>query len=132
MKAPIFFLLCLCCGFPYAGAAKGDRSEGRAVVSVDVGEVRYVEDKSLPGVVVARNLHTGKVMWRRQIYVLFYETQYGLDRCVQRCRITAMREIDGSLSIQNERGGVYLLNLKTLEVKVVKGSLVIDYRRSAK
>lgn len=129
MKTVIILLLCACFGCPHTGDAKDARSEDRAMVSVEAGGVRYAEDDVFSGVVVATDLKTGKVMWRRQVYVLLYETQQGLDRCVQRCRITAMHEINGYLNIRNEYGGVYLLNLKTLEVKVVKGSLLVDYRR---
>lgn len=131
MKMKAVLLLCLCLGCPHTGGAKTARSEDRVVVSVEVGGVRYSEDDAFPGVVVARDSKTGKVMWRRQVYVLLHETRHGLSRCVQRCRISAMREIDGCLRIQNEHGCVYLLCLKTLEVKVVKGSLLIDYRRDA-
>lgn len=129
MKAIIFLLLCVCFGCPHTGNAKVARSEDRAMVSGEVGGVRYAEDDVFSGVVVATDLKTGKVMWKRQVYVLLYETRQGLDRCVQRCRIAAMHEINGHLHIRNEHGGVYLLNLKTLEVKVVRGSLLVDYRR---
>lgn len=117
------------CGCPYAGNSKVAWSEDRAKVSVEVESVRYAEDDVFSGVVVATDLKTGKVMWKRQVYVLLYETRQGLDRCVQRCRIAAMHEINGHLHIRNEHGGVYLLNLKTLEVEIVKGSLLVDYRR---
>ena len=60
-------------------------------------------------------------IWRRQIYVVKLQL---VERDVQDVFIKKMNLEGNFLIITNERGSVYQLNLETLEVKVIKGSLV--------
>ncbi len=73
---------------------------------------------------------TGFPIWIRQIYVIKYVP--GLEQDVQDCFITAIKMKDNKLLITNEKKYQYELNLKTLKVNVIKGSLVIDRQKDFK
>jgi hypothetical protein len=83
------------------------------------------------GSVEAWDLAAGELIWRRQVYVIRWVPS--LERDVQDVFIKALEikslEPKGTaLIVRNERGSEYLLNLATLEVKVLKGSLVESFR----
>lgn len=78
------------------------------------------------GYIVKRNVVTGKIEWTCQIYVVVYETQKGLSKCVQACPITQFTLSGDILTVINQRGWIYELNLNDLSIVVKKGSRVVD------
>ncbi len=88
------------------------------------------------GYVEAWDLAEKEIIWRRQVYVIRRVPK--LESDVQDVFINAMEiktlEPKGleprgaALIVRNERGSEYQLNLATLEVKVLKGSLVESFR----
>jgi hypothetical protein len=92
----------------------------------------YRYEATPDGYVVKYNVVTGNVEWRRQIYVNIYETSLGLSKCVQTCQITRMELSKGVLTVINQKGYVYVLNLTDLSVKVVSGSIMVDNVRLGK
>ena len=74
--------------------------------------------------ILATDERTGEQIWRRQIYVVKHIP--GLEPDVQACFITKIEMKDNKLLITNEKGYQYELGIDTLEVKAIKGSLVID------
>jgi hypothetical protein len=63
-------------------------------------------------------------MWWKQIYVVKYDLAFETD--VQDVFITSLKIEDDKLIIENEKGYVYSLDPETLEVKVLKGSLIVE------
>ncbi|MFI5378475.1 MAG: hypothetical protein ACHRHE_04200 [Tepidisphaerales bacterium] len=98
--------------------ARGKRTAPPEVAAVVNGDMEYRASTSRPGCVEA----SGRETWWRQIYVIAYEP--GLEKDVQDVVIKEMELADGSLRIVNERGDEYKLDLRSLNVEVVKGSLV--------
>jgi len=74
--------------------------------------------------ILATDKKTGEQIWKRQIYVVKHVP--GLEPDVQACFITGIEMNGNKLIITNEEKYQYELNIDTLEVKVFKGSLVID------
>ena len=74
------------------------------------------------GCIEARKVGSGELLWRRQIYVVKYDPD--LEGDVQDVYIKNIKVKLNSLIITNERKSEYQLNLKTLQVKVLGGSLV--------
>ena len=104
-----------------------------AVASVRHGEIEFrVKHESghgyLPGFVEAWDTAKDGQVWFRQIYVIRRDPD--LEGDVQDVFITGIQMIADRnvLEITNERGGVFELNLDTLEVKAVKGQVVIQKR----
>ena len=102
--------------------AQAKRSAPKDVPSVTSGKIEYRAPKGQMGCIEAWQ---GKdLIWRRQVYVVKYDID--LERDVQDVFIQKISLKGDILTIKNERGSVYELNLDTLAVKVVKGSLVED------
>ena len=118
--------LCVVLGMLVLGmfqpAAWGKRSAPPEVAAVVVGDMEYKVAAGRPGCIEARNTR-GSETWWRQIYVIAYEP--GLEKDVQDVFIKEIKLVEGALRIVNERGDEYKLDLKTLSVEVVKGSLVV-------
>ena len=74
------------------------------------------------GFIEARDLKSGKLIWSRQIYSVKYDPD--LEGDVQDVYIKKIKVKGNSLIITNERKSEYQLNLKTLQVKMLKGFLV--------
>lgn len=89
----------------------------------------YEAKKGESGYIVKRNITTGKIEWTCQIYVVAYETQKGLSKCVQACPITQFTLSGDTLTVINQRGWIYELNLNDLSIVVKKGSRVVDYAK---
>lgn len=89
--------------------------EYRAPMPTAAGQMGYVEAWDT-------SKEHDRLLWRRQIYAIEYDSN--LERDVQDVFITSMKLKDNVLLITNERDSEYELDLKTLEVKVIKGSLV--------
>jgi len=83
-----------------------------------------VPDGFMMGLVAATDLRTGTLLWRRQIYPVRVDPRLETD--VQDCWITSLRAEPGRLRVTNDRGWIYLLDLKSLRVRVVKGRLVVQ------
>jgi hypothetical protein len=89
-----------------------------------------IEYSALPdsnGYVVARWQKTNSVIWSKQIYVVKFD--YGenaLEEDVQLCLITNLQLDGNKLLVTNERGYEYVLDLNSLDVKVLKGHSIID------
>lgn len=62
------------------------------------------------------------LIWRRQIYVVKYIA--GLETDIQDVFIKTIELSDGALVVTNERMSEFRLDIESLEVKVLKGSLV--------
>ncbi len=103
--------------------ASGKRTAPAELAPVVVGDMEYRASASRPGFVEAR----GPKVWSRQIYVIVYEP--GLEKDVQDVFIKEMKAVDGSLLIVNERGDEYKLDLRSLNVQVLKGDIVLRKQR---
>lgn len=77
----------------------------------------------LMGLVVATDIKSGAVIWRRQVYSVKIDPS--LEEDIQWCFITSIKVEHGNLVVNNERGYIYRINLRTLQVYSIKGSLVI-------
>jgi len=107
--------------------AEAKRGAPAEVLPVTVGNIEY----SAPhrngthkqmGFIEARDLKSGGLIWSRQIYAVKYDLE--LEGDVQDIFIKSIAVQGNNLIITNERNSEYQLNLKTLHVKVLKGSLV--------
>ena len=95
------------------------RDAPKDVPSIKNSKIEYRAPHGQMGCVEAWQ---GKTMiWRRQIYVVKYTV--GLERDVQDVFIKTMELKGNALTIKNERKSEYELDLDTLQVKVLKGSL---------
>ena len=112
-----FVLAALSASFAFA-----KRSPPAEVAPVKAGDVTYRVEHDQMGCVEAWDTAQNEMLWRRQIYVVKYVA--GLERDVQDVFITSIELKDKTLTVTNERESVYELDLRSLEVKVVKGSLV--------
>jgi hypothetical protein len=74
------------------------------------------------GFIEARDLKSGKLIWSRQIYVVKYDPDLVGD--VQDVFIKSITVESNNLIITNERNSKYQLDLHSLEVIILKGSLV--------
>ena len=109
--------------------AEAKRRAPAEVLPVTVGNIEY----SAPhrkgthkqmGFIEARELKSGELIWSRQIYIVLYIP--GLVGDVQDVFIKSITVEGNNLIITNERNSKYQLDLNSLEVKVLKGSLVED------
>ena len=107
--------------------AEAKRGAPAEVLPVTVGNIKY----SVPhrngthrkmGLLEARDLKSGKLIWSRQIYAVKYDPD--LEGDVQDVFIKSITAEGNHLIITNERNSKYQLDLNSLEVKVIKGSLV--------
>ena len=107
--------------------AEAKRGAPAEVLPVTVGNIEY----SAPhrngthrkmGLLEARDLKSGKLIWSRQIYAVKYDPD--LEGDVQDVFIKSITVERNSLIITNQRNSKYQLDLNSLEVKVLQGSLV--------
>ena len=107
--------------------AEAKRGAPAEVLPVTVGNIEY----SAPhrngthrkmGLLEARDLKSGKLIWSRQIYAVKYVPD--LEGDVQDVFIKSITVEGNHLIITNERNSKYQLDLNSLELKVIKGSLV--------
>ena len=97
---------------PAAVLAK--RVAPRTVATVLHDGVEYSAPTTQMGTVVATDTASGKVLWSRQIYVVWFEPE--LEKDMQDCFVTSL-SIDGkALMVTNEAGRQYRLDLETLEL----------------
>ena len=129
MKPSLLILIlgaCLC--FTISAAAK--RAAPKAVPPVINAGIEYSapSDRDHIGYVVATSSKTKKEIWSRQVYVIRYKLD--LEQDVQWVFINDLRLEGGKLKIGNEKGGAFELDPDSLDVKVLKGSSVIDFTPS--
>ena len=107
--------------------AEAKRGAPMEVLPVKVGNIEY----SAPhrngthkqmGFIEARDLKSGKLIWSRQIYIVKYDPDLVGD--VQDVFIKSITVESNNLIITNERNSKYQLDLHSLEVIILKGSLV--------
>jgi hypothetical protein len=106
--------------------AEAKRGAPAEVLPVTVGNIEYSAPRNgthkQMGFIEARDLKSGKLIWSRQIYAVKYDPD--LEGDVQDVFIKSITVEGNHLIITNERNSKYQLDLNSLEVKVIKGSLV--------
>ena len=107
--------------------AEAKRGAPAEVLPVTVGNIEYLAPHrngthKQMGFIEARDLKSGKLIWSRQIYAVKYDPD--LEGDVQDVIIKSITVEGNNLIITNEKNSKYQLNLNSLEVKVIKGSLV--------
>ena len=107
--------------------AEAKRGAPAEVLPVTVGDIKYSAlhrngTHKQMGFIEARELKGGKLIWSRQIYAVKYDPD--LEGDVQDVFIKSITVQGNHLIITNERNSKYQLDLNSLEVKVIKGSLV--------
>ena len=106
--------------------SEAKRAVPSKVMPVQVGSIEYSAPhgklQNQMGCIEARKVGSGKLLWIRQVYVVKYDPD--LEGDVQDVYIKNIKVKGNSLIITNERKSEYQLNLKTLHIKVLKGSLV--------
>ena len=107
--------------------AEAKRGVPAEVLPVTVGNIEYSAPhrngtQKQMGFIEARDLKSGKIIWSRQIYAVKYDPD--LEGDIQDVFIKRITVEGNSLIITNERNSKYQLDLNSLEVKVIQGSLV--------
>ena len=97
---------------PAAVLAKRAAPQTAATVTHD--GIEYSAPTAQMGTVVATDTTSGKVLWTRQIYVVWFKPE--LEKDVQDCFVTSLSVNDSALMVTNEAGQQYRLDLQTLEV----------------
>jgi hypothetical protein len=98
------------------------RAPPEIVAPVQSGDLEFRAPQSEMGFVEAWDIKRDQLDWRRQIYVVRYMVD--LERDVQDVFIRSIELKDNALRVRNERQSEYRLDLDSLEVTVVKGSLI--------
>jgi hypothetical protein len=109
-----------------ASAVWAKRGAPADVPPLAIGELELRAPHDQQGCVEAWHRTRQQLLWRRQVYVVKYSLD--LERDVQDVFITSLEHHDHALRIKNERQSVYQLDLDTLAVTVVQGSLVEQHR----
>jgi len=107
--------------------AEAKRRVPAKVLPVKVGNIEFsaphrTDTHKQMGFIEARDLKSGKIIWSRQIYTVKYDPD--LEGDVQDVFIKRITVEGNNLIIINEKNSKYQLNLNSLEVKVLHGSLV--------
>ena len=107
--------------------AEAKRGVPAEVLPVTVGNIEYSAPhrngtQKQMGFIEARDSRSGKLIWSRQIYAVKYDPDLVGD--VQDVFIKRITVEGNSLIITNERNSKYQLDLNSLEVIILKGSLV--------
>ena len=123
MKLIVFSIILVMLGISESVAKRAVPSK---VTPVQVGSIEYSaphgKSQNQMGCIEARKVGSGELLWIRQVYVVKYDPD--LEGDVQDVYIKSFKVKGNSLIIINERKSEYQLNLKTLQVKMLKGSLV--------
>jgi len=115
-------ILMLALSLVAASDAFAKRSAPNSVAPVRSGDTEFRVPQSQMGCVEAWDVKQEQLIWRRQIYVVKYTV--GLERDIQDVFIQSVELKGNTLIVKNERKSEYQLDLDSLDVKVVKGSLV--------
>jgi hypothetical protein len=89
--------------------------------------IEYWAPHDYMGCIEAWDIKSKEIIWRKQVYVIKHVL--GVERDVQDVFIKSMQLSGNSLVIINEKGFEYKLDLKSLEVKAIKGSLAVEFKR---
>jgi len=103
-----------------ASNAEAKRAAPKNVPPVTRNGVTYSAPHDQMGYVVAKEEKTGKVLWKKQIYVVKHDP--AMERDVQDCFITGLRFAKGKLIVSNENGDRFELDPATQAVKALKGT----------
>ena len=98
------------------------RGAPAVVKPVRAGDVEFRAPHNQMGCVEAWDVQRDQLVWRRQIYAVRYSLE--LERDVQDVFVKSLVLKDDNLLVTNERTSEYQLDLDSLEVKVLQGSLV--------
>jgi hypothetical protein len=120
MKRYIIFLFIIAALCVSVSLAK--RRAPKIVPPIKTEKIEYRAPHKQMGCVEAWSIKRHQMIWYRQIYVVKYNVSIETD--VQDVFITSMELKDNSLIIKNELDSEYQLDLETLDVNVLKGSLV--------
>lgn len=104
------------------------RKAPEEVTPITTDRIRYTAPQTLSGFIEARDVVTNQLYWMRQIYVVKYNIN--VERDIQDCFITRLEIQDQKLLISNEEDYTYSLDLNTLEVKAITGTIVIDRKET--
>lgn len=117
-------LLCAATIFFCASSVLAKRPAPRDVPPVKSASaaIEYRFPPQHMGCVEAFDTKTGELLWRRQVYVVRFTPN--LEKDVQDVFVASVEIKDKTMILTNERNSQYQLDLDTLEVKVLKGSLV--------
>lgn len=118
----IIAAICIILGVLCAAISLAKRSAPDEVAPIESGNIEYRAPHGQMGCVEAWDIKRNELIWRRQIHVVKYTV--GVERDVQDVFITTIALRDGILVVKNERGSEYELDVESLQVKVLKGSLV--------
>ena len=121
-KAKYIILSLILCAVATVVYAK--RKPPEKVTPIMHNGIEYRAPENAMGYVEAWDIKEKKVIWRRQIYVVKYKK--GLELDVQLVFISKLKIEGNTLLIENEQKYKYQLDLKTLVVKVLKGSVLIE------
>ncbi|MEI6165959.1 MAG: hypothetical protein WCS52_02085 [bacterium] len=127
MKQKIIMLVTVCTIALLISPAFAKRSTPKTVAPVSKDGIEYSAPLNREGFVVATWIKTKREIWSRQIYVIKHEYKFGLETDVQTCFITKLEMQNGKLKIKNEEKAEFVLDLDTMEVKILSGQAVIDY-----
>lgn len=103
------------------------RGAPKPVPPVKSGDVEYRVAHDHMGTVEAWDVNTGKMLWRKEIYKVKYDKN--LEKDVQDVYVTSTGLKGTVLTVKNERGSEYELDLVTNQVKLIKGNLVEEFAK---
>lgn len=112
-----------------AQVAEAKRGAPKPVAPVRHGGLEFRAPHDLMGSIEAVDAERGVRAWYRQIYVVARDLSLETD--VQDVYVTKLQVIPDRdvLEVTNERGWVYELDLKTFEVKTIKGQPVVRWQK---
>ena len=106
----------------FAPLSWGKRLLPPEVQPVSDGPVEYRAPHRQMGFIEAWDVEADQLLWLRQIYVVKHRLD--LERDVQDVFIVSLELENGYLLLTNERSSTYKLNLDSLEVEVIEGTLM--------
>lgn len=120
----IAFVLCLMLAVLTTACA--DRIAPKEVPPLEKNGITYKVPHfgGLMGSIEAYDTKTNQPIWCKQIYVVKYNPY--LESDVQDCFITSIEIKDDKMIVKNEKQFEYELDLSSLEVKAITGTLVIN------
>jgi hypothetical protein len=107
-----------------AAVAFAKRAAPKPVPPVVANGTRFTAPHNSMGFVVATDIRNGDTLWSRQIYVV--KINRAVEGDVQACFITSLKLNSTKLIVTNESGNEYALDLRTLDVRPLKGSIVVQ------
>jgi len=105
--------------------AMAKRGAPKPVPPIKSGNIEYRVAHEHMGTVEAWDLAAKKMLWRKEIYTVKYDKRLETD--VQDVFVTSISLKGTVLTVKNERGSEYELDLEALKVKLIKGKLVEEF-----